>query len=307
MNADPKGARRALGRGLDALLPAPPPPSGAASSGVSAIEKSVFLCPVEKIAPQSGQPRQHFDEQELEELVASIREHGLIEPLVVRRAAPGADKFVLIAGERRWRAAQRAGLKDVLVVVKDVSPKEAFELALVENIQRADLNPIEVAEAFDRLMREHGYKHESLAERVGKDRTTIVNALRLLKLPARIRSLVISRELSEGHARALLGAPSEKAMADIADKTVRGKLPVRKVEQLVRAAKEKVAGAEAGGEEAGPSKNPKPSAAIRDLEARLMRRLGTRVEVRDLGGRGELVVSYGSLDELDRVLGVLGA
>ena len=118
---------------------------------------------------------------------------------------------------------------------------------------------------------------------------------------------MISRELSEGHARALLGAPSEKAMADIADKTVRGKLPVRKVEQLVRAAKEKVAGAEAGGEEAGPSKNPKPSASIRDLEARLMRRLGTRVEVRDLGGRGELVVSYGSLDELDRVLGVLGA
>jgi ParB family chromosome partitioning protein len=110
----------------------------------------------------------------------------------------------------------------VLVVVKDVSPKEAFELALVENIQRADLNPIEVAEAFDRLIREHGYKHESLAERVGKDRTTIVNALRLLKLPARIRSLVISRELSEGHARALLGAPTDKAMADIADKTVRG-------------------------------------------------------------------------------------
>ncbi|MCK6590478.1 MAG: ParB/RepB/Spo0J family partition protein [Polyangiaceae bacterium] len=305
MNADPKGARRALGRGLDALLPAPPPPPGVASSAALAIEKSVFLCPVEKIAPQSGQPRQHFDEQELEELAASIQEHGLIEPLVVRRAAPGADKFVLIAGERRWRAAQRAGLKDVLVVVKDVSPKQAFELALVENIQRADLNPIEVAEAFDRLIREHGYKHESLAERVGKDRTTIVNALRLLKLPARIRSLVISRELSEGHARALLGAPTEKAMADIADKTVRGKLPVRKVEQLVRAAKEKVA--EAGGEEEKKTPPAKPSAAVRDLEARLMRRLGTRVEVRDLGGRGELVVAYSSLDELDRILGVIGA
>lgn len=175
----------------------------------------------------------------------------------------------------------------------------------MENIQRADLNPIEVAEAFDRLIREHGYKHESLAERVGKDRTTIVNALRLLKLPARIRSLVISRELSEGHARALLGAPTEKAMADIADKTVRGKLPVRKVEQLVRAAKEKVA--EAGGEEEKKTPPAKPSAAVRDLEARLMRRLGTRVEVRDLGGRGELVVAYSSLDELDRILGVIGA
>jgi len=213
MTTDPKAARRALGRGLDALLPAP---QAAASSGAGGGDKSVFLCPIEKIAPQSGQPRQHFDEQELQELVLSITEHGIIEPLVVRRAVPGADKFTLIAGERRWRAAQRAGLKDVLVVVKDVSPKDAFELALVENIQRADLNPLEVAEAFDRLLREHGYTHQSLAERVGKDRTTIVNALRLLKLPQRIRSLVISRELSEGHARALLGAPTDKAMAEIA-------------------------------------------------------------------------------------------
>jgi ParB family transcriptional regulator, chromosome partitioning protein len=306
MSGDPKGARRALGRGLDALLPAPPQPSSSGASA-SAAERSVFLCPVEKITPQAGQPRQHFDEQELEELVTSIREHGLIEPLVVRRAQPGADKFTLIAGERRWRAAQRAGLKDVLVVVKDVSPKDAFELALVENIQRADLNPIEVAEAFDRLLREHGYSHQSLGERVGKDRTTIVNALRLLKLPQRIRSLVISRELSEGHGRALLGAPSEKAMTEIADKTVRGKLPVRKVEQLVRAAKDKSGGS---GEGKGEKREAagKPSAAIRDLEARLMRRLGTRVEVRDQGGgRGELAVAYGSLDELDRVLALIGA
>jgi ParB family chromosome partitioning protein len=305
MNADPKGQRRALGRGLDALLPAPPSalPS---SAGGSPAEKSVFLCPVEKITPQSGQTRQHFDEQELEELVQSIREHGLIEPLVVRRAAPGADKFTLIAGERRWRAAQRAGLRDVLVVVKDVSPKDAFELALVENIQRADLNPIEIAEAFDRLIREHEYSSESLAERVGKDRTTIVNSLRLLKLPARIRSLVISRELSEGHARALLGAPSEKAMAEIADKTVRGKLPVRKVEQLVRAAKEKAAD-EGGRDEKKEAASGGKTPAVRDLEARLQRRLGTRVEVRDQGGRGELVVAYGSLDELDRVLGIIGA
>jgi ParB family chromosome partitioning protein len=306
MTADPKAARRALGRGLDALLPAPSSASSKEGSSPAGggLEKSVFLCPVEKISPQSGQPRQHFDEQELEDLVASISEHGIIEPLVVRRASPGADKFTLIAGERRWRAAQRAGLKDVLVVVKDVSPKDAFELALVENIQRADLNPIEVAEAFDRLLREHGYTHQSLGERVGKDRTTIVNALRLLKLPARIRSLVISRELSEGHARALLGAPNEKAMADIAEKTVRGRLPVRKVEQLVRAAKEKPASGEGKDEKKEAAAG---SAAIRDLEARLMRRLGTRVEVRDQGGRGELAVTYGSLDELDRLLALLNA
>ena len=297
MSADVKGARRALGRGLDALLPAP------VAGG--AAERSVFLCAVEKIAPQRGQPRQHFDEVELEELATSLREHGLIEPLVVRRAQVGADHFEIIAGERRWRAAQRAGFKDVLVVVKDVSPKEAFELALVENVQRADLNPIEVAEAFDRLLREHGYTHQSLGERVGKDRSTIVNALRLLRLPARIRAMVISRELSEGHARALLGAPTEKAMADIADRTARGKLPVRKVEALVRAAKTREG--RAGAKDEAEEKKPAKSASVRDLESRLMRRLGTRVEVRDQGGRGELGIAYGSLDELDRLLELLGA
>jgi ParB family transcriptional regulator, chromosome partitioning protein len=298
MNQDPK-ARRALGRGLDALLPATP---SAGSGG----DRSAFICPVEKIGPQAGQPRQYFDEQELAELASSIKEHGLIEPLIVRRTQPGADRYELIAGERRWRAAQRAGLKEVLVVVKDVSPKEAFELALVENVQRADLNPIEIAEAFDRLLKEHGYTQQTLADRVGKDRATVTNALRLLKLPPRIRSMVISRELTEGHARALLGAPTDKAMADIADKTVRSKLPVRKVEQLVRSAKAREGGEAngGGGKESGPAA---VSPAIRDLQSRLMRRLGTKVEVRDEGGRGELLIAYGSLDELDRVLALIGA
>ncbi|WP_437971016.1 ParB/RepB/Spo0J family partition protein [Sorangium sp. So ce260] len=303
MNADQKGARRALGRGLDALLPAPPPATAAAPEG-----RSVFVCAIEKIVPQKGQPRQHFDEAELEELTGSIREHGLIEPLIVRRKQAGSDSFELIAGERRWRAAQRAGLREVLVVVKDVSPKEAFELALVENVQRADLNPIEIAEAFDRLLREHSYTHQTLAERVGKDRTTIVNSLRLLRLPQRIRSMVISRELSEGHARALLGAPSDKVMADVAERTVHGKLPVRRVEALIKAAKEKESRAAANGEEDPGEKKPAgKSPAIKDLEARLMRKLGTRVEVRDEGGSGELGITYGSLDELDRIIALLGA
>ncbi|WP_437602949.1 ParB/RepB/Spo0J family partition protein [Sorangium sp. So ce590] len=302
MNADQKGARRALGRGLDALLPAPPPATSTAAEG-----RSVFVCAIEKIVPQKGQPRQHFDEAELEELTGSIREHGLIEPLIVRRTQAGKDSFELIAGERRWRAAQRAGLREVLVVVKDVSPKEAFELALVENVQRADLNAIEIAEAFDRLLREHSYTHQTLAERVGKDRTTIVNSLRLLRLPQRIRSMVISRELSEGHARALLGAPSDKVMADVAERTVHGKLPVRKVEALIKAAKEKESRAANGAEDPGEKKPEGKSPAIKDLEARLTRRLGTRVEVRDEGGRGELGVTYGSLDELDRIIALLGA
>lgn len=295
MTIDPK--RRALGRGLDALLPAAAPPAGFT-------DKSVFHCPVEKITPQAGQPRQHFDETELAELTASIQEHGIIEPLVVRRTAKGADTFELIAGERRWRAAQRAGLKEVLVVVKDVSTKEAFELALVENVQRADLNPIEVAEALDRLLREHAYTHETLAAKVGKDRTTIVNSLRLLKLPAQIRSMVIGRELSEGHARAILGAPNDKAMNDIADKTVRGKLPVRKVEALIRAAKAKEKGAPLP-EKSGDAKKKSP--AVVDLEARLQRKLGTKVEVEDENGAGRIAIAYGSLDELDRILRAIGA
>ena len=298
MTPDSKAPRRALGRGLDALLPAPQP----AGTGP---ERAAFLCPVEKITPQAGQPRQYFDEQELGELTESIREHGLIEPLIVRRVAAGVDKFELIAGERRWRASQRAGLKDVLVVVKDVSPKEAFELALVENVQRADLNPIEIAEAFDRLLKEYSYTQQTLAERIGKDRVTIANSLRLLKLPARIRTMVIGRELTEGHARALLGAPTDKSMAEIADKTLRGKLNVRKVEQLVRVARAKEEAADKGEDPA--AEKPKPTPAIRDLETRLQRRLGTKVQVKDTNGKGELVISYSSLDELDRVLSLIGA
>ncbi len=286
--------RRALGRGLDALLPA--------ATSTMAGDRTAFTCPVEKIAPHPGQPRQHFDDKELEELTASIREHGVIEPIVVRRATAGADRYEIIAGERRWRAAQRAGLHEVLVVVKDVSPKEAFEMALVENLQRADLNPIEIAEAYQRLIEEHGYTQQSVGERVGKDRTTVTNALRMLALPPRIRSMVIARELGEGHARALLGAPDAKSMQEIADKTAHGRLPVRKVEELVRAAKAKA-------KPNGAAKDDKPgkSASVRDLEARLMRKLGTRCEVRDQGGKGELAVSYASLDELDRILATLGA
>ncbi|MGA7124608.1 MAG: ParB/RepB/Spo0J family partition protein [Polyangiaceae bacterium] len=280
--------RRALGRGLDALLPAAPAPQGLG-------DRSVFLCPLERIVPQKGQPRQHFDSHKLDELAQSIRDHGLVEPLVVRPAAGHADKFELIAGERRWRALQRAGLREALVVVKDVSPNEAFELALIENVQREDLNPIELAEAFDRLVREHGYSQEALAERVGKDRTTITNALRLLKLPPRVRVRVVSGELSEGHARALLGGGDASAIEELADRVVRGNLTVRATEALVR-------------QHAGRKSEAKPTApddktpAVRDLEARLSRTLGTKVIVHDRGNKGEIVVPYSDLDALDRII-----
>lgn len=278
---------RALGRGLDALLPsAPKAPQGYG-------DKSVFSCAIEKLVAQKGQPRQFFQKDKLEELAASIKEHGLLEPIVVRRVS-GQDKFEIIAGERRWRASQKAGLREVLVVVKDVTPKHAFELAIIENVQREDLNPVEMAEAIDRLVKEYGYTQETLAQRLGKDRTTITNSLRLLKLPASVRGRVISGEISEGHARALLGA-DEKKIEDLAEKIVRGRLSVRAAEALVRGAK-KPGAKGAGKESAGKS------SAVRDLEAKLTRAAGTKVVVRDVGNKGEVVIPYSDLDHLDRIL-----
>jgi ParB family transcriptional regulator, chromosome partitioning protein len=281
---DPK--RRALGRGLDALLPAP------LVGGRG--DRNVFTCPLDKIAPQSGQPRQHFDTQKLDELAQSIREHGLIEPLVVRRV-PGADSFELIAGERRWRALQRAGVAEALVVVKDVSPNDAFELALIENVQREDLNPIELAEAYERLLRDHGYTQEALAARLGKDRTTVANALRLLRLPARVRGQVVDGTLTEGHARALLGASDASLIEQLAERVVAKSLSVRATEALVRS--------KADGKRGGKGGSPaKKGTSVLDLEQRLTRALGTKVEIRDRGNKGEIAIPYADLDALDRIL-----
>lgn len=290
--------KRGLGRGLDALLPATPAaaparPAAAPSYG----DGNVFSCALERIVPQKGQPRQHFDTAKLDELAASIREHGLLEPLVVRRL--GQDRFELIAGERRWRASQRAGLKEVLVVVHDVSSVAAFELAIIENVQREDLDPIELAEALDRLVKEYSYTQEKLAERLGKDRSTIANSLRLLRLPEIVRTKVVTGELTEGHARALLGIDDAKHMNELAEKVVRGRLSVRQTEELVRGAKGGVKGG--GGAKGAPGK----SASVRDLEKRLERKLGARCEVQDKSGAGEIRIKYGSLDELDRILDLI--
>ncbi|WP_394838485.1 ParB/RepB/Spo0J family partition protein [Pendulispora rubella] len=292
--------KRALGRGLDALLPVAQPPARGYG------DKSVFLCALEKLSPQKGQPRKVFEKTALEELAASIKEHGLLEPLVVRRV-DGSDRFEIIAGERRWRASQKAGLHEVLVVVKDVSPAAAFELALIENVQREDLNAIELAEALSRLVQEHGYTQESLAERLGKDRTTIANSLRLMKLPPRVRDQVIEGALTEGHARALLGVVDGPAIERLSEKVIRGRLSVRATEAMVRKEKDKekaLAGEPpANGKKAPDAAAPQvKSSSVRDLEARLTRRLGSKVEVRDVGNKGELAIPYADLDQLDRIL-----
>ena len=307
-DAPRKPPLRGLGRGLDVLMPVRAPAPAASNTAPERAASSygdgnVFACPLDKIVPNRGQPRQHFDADKIEELAQSIREHGVLEPIVVRRRA-GSDVFEIIAGERRWRAAQKAGLRETLVVVRDVSAKDAYELALIENVQREDLGPIEFAEALDRLVHEHGHTQETLAGRLGKDRSTIANALRLLRLPPKVRERVVNGELSEGHARALLGAPSDSTLSTLAEKVVRGHLSVRQTEQLVRAAKS--ASTPGGGAGSGSKGTPAAkSASVRDLETRLERRLGTKVEVRDQDGKGELLVRYASWDELDRILEII--
>jgi ParB family chromosome partitioning protein len=256
------------------------------------------VCAIEEVHPSRDNPRQVFEEAALGELVESIRAQGLIQPLVVRsRSAAEGGGFTLIAGERRWRAAQRAGLKDVPVVVKEASPSQAFELALVENLQRRDLNAIEEAEAYRRLTDEHGYSAEELAQRVGKDRATIANMLRLLALPEPVRELVAAGQLQMGHARALLGLGSAEAIVRAAARVVKDALSVRQTEALVQRER-------APQKAAAPAAVEKPrSASVRDLEQRLERALGVRARVVERGaGKGTLELDYGNLDELDRVL-----
>jgi ParB family transcriptional regulator, chromosome partitioning protein len=286
---------RGLGRGLDALLPpirgnSEPPP--ASTSG----ERLLFMCAIEKLVPNRSQPRQHFDSAALDELAESIKLHGVLEPLIVRRMA-GDDRFEIVAGERRWRASQRAALLEVPVQVREASDQLAFELALIENIQREDLNAIEFAEAVGKLQNDHGYTQETLAAALNKDRSTIANALRLLKLPPKVRTMVVQGTLSEGHARALLGVTDEAVLTRLADQVAAKGLSVRQTEALVRAEKAKAEGS---------AKEPvKKSVGVRDLEERLNRRYGTRCEVRDKNGKGEIAIRYSTLDELDRILDVL--
>lgn len=290
--------RKALGRGLDALLP-----SKTSTPTTGAPRRDYFVCAIEEVYPSGANPRRQFDEEALGELAESIREHGVLQPLVVRvRDVAEGGGFTLIAGERRWRAAQRAGLKDVPVVVKEASDSLAFELALVENLQRRDLNPIEEAEGYRRLLDEHGYTHEHLARQVSRDRTTIVNTLRLLKLPPTVRALVIEGRLSSGHARALLGLEEAARIEALAAQALEQGWSVRQVEAAVKRAKQQAQATPAAADAAkGEASQKSPN--LRDLETRLQRALGVSCQVHERApGVGKLEIDYANLDELDRVL-----
>ncbi|HZS38144.1 MAG TPA: ParB/RepB/Spo0J family partition protein [Polyangia bacterium] len=279
---------KALGRGLSALIPGASPER----IGFAPARRDFFECAIEDVYPAGDNPRQLFDGERLKELADSIRAQGVIQPLVVRQR-PGSG-YTLIAGERRWRAAQLAGLKSVPVVVKDVAPAQAFELMLVENLQRADLNPIEEAEAYQRLQTDFSYTQEQLAARVGKERATVANSLRLLKLPPPVRSRVASGELSMGHARALLGIDNTAALERAAARVMSRQLSVRQTEELVRRERN-----------GAPAKKapPAPSASVKDLEQRLERALGTKVRLAQKSQQaGAVVIDYHSLDQLDGLL-----
>ncbi len=285
--------KRALGRGLSALIPqAAPTPSAPAAEAPA--RNGVLKLPIESIRRDAAQPRRFFDEAKLTELAESIKAQGVLQPVLVRKDGEG---YRLIAGERRWRAAQAAGLKEVPALVREVSEAQAFELALVENLQRTDLNPIEEAEGYQRLVEEFKLTQEQISQRVGKERSTVANALRLLALPEDVKAMVAEGTLSMGHARALLGVPRLPELQALAAQVAERKLSVRDTEKLVqqRRAQKKEGG-----------RPPKQSPQVRSLVEELQRRLGTKVRlIEKAPGKGTLEVDFFSYDDLDRLLKLL--
>jgi ParB family chromosome partitioning protein len=248
---------------------------------------------VEQIVRDPTQPRKTFDEAKLRELAESIRTQGVIQPILVRREG---SEYRLIAGERRWRAAQLAGLHEVPAVVRDVTPAEAFELALVENLQRTDLNPLEEAEGYRRLVQEFCLTQEQVGERVGRDRASVANALRLLQLPDAVKDLLASGALGMGHARALLGMVAGAELVKTAERIAREQLSVRETERIVRTSRTSTS---------APVRKPAGSAAARAVVEDLQRRLGTKVRLEDRGGKGTLEIDFFSYEDLERILALL--
>jgi ParB family chromosome partitioning protein len=282
--------RPALGRGLSALIPpaAPAPPPAARETAPREPARPTEL-DIDLLAPNPDQPRVQIDDQKLDELAQSIRGHGVLQPILVRRVH---DRYEIVAGERRWRAAQRAGLLKVPVTVRDIADDKLLEVALVENIQRENLNPIEEAQAYRRLADELRLSQEAIAAAVGKDRATIANYIRLLKLPAEVKNDLASGGLSMGHARALISLPDEAAQRRIAREVVSRGLSVRETEALAR-------------REQSPPPAPPPAAPVdpntRAAEDRLKLALGTRVRILRKGGGGRIEIDFTNEGELQRI------
>lgn len=272
-----------LGRGLDALIP------GAESS---LPESGVSRIPVGDITPNPRQPRTRFDPDELAELADSIRQHGVIQPLIVAISEqPG--RYSLVAGERRLLAARQAGLETVPAIVREAGQQDLVELALVENVQRADLGPLESAEAYRQLSEEFGLSHEEIAERVGKSRVSVTNTLRLLKLPEAARKALVEMRITEGHARALLSLATHQAQNAALQSILKNDLNVRQAEELIR---------RLSGQKPPPAARPAPPPEVTELEERLRSQLGTKVSINRSRKGGRLVIHYYSDEELDSLI-----
>jgi ParB family chromosome partitioning protein len=277
-----------LGKGLGAMFP---------DMARELSERPSYLsCAIEELRPNRFQARKDFNDQDMKALVSSVKESGIIQPIVVRRLREGG--YEIIAGERRWRAAQAAGLKTVPVVIRDAADRDTAELSIIENIQRSELNPLEEAEGFQILQDKFGLSQEEISSRVGKDRSTITNSLRLLKSIPAVKKHLASRELSAGHARAILSLESEQLQARATAEIIKRKLSVREAERLVKALRTGKT----------PKKTPAQArdAAIKDLELRLSKRLMTKVRIKtSAGSKGSLEIRFFSAADLERLLGIL--
>jgi len=284
--------RKVLGRGLDTLIPA----ARVATAAQPAPGEMIHQLSVEQIDRNPYQTRSRFDETALAELAESIKASGVVQPVLVRPQLGG--RFQLIAGERRWLASQRAGKTTVPAIVKQVSNEQAMEMTIVENLQREDLNCVEQARAYERLGREFGLTQEQMAQRTGKERSSVANFLRLLKLPSEVQALVEENKLSFGHAKALMSLDSPEAVLKLANRAVALSMSVRQVEGTVH----RLVHPEPKREKAERQIDPN----VREAERQLQRALGVRVQITDNKGKGRIVIEYKSLEDFDRVVEVLG-
>lgn len=290
-------AKRGLGKGIDAMI------SGddtKAKKVVKEVIKEVDTIDINKIEPNSNQPRKNFNEDKIHELAESIKQHGLIEPLIVQKGKKGF--YTIIAGERRWRAAREAGVKEIPVVVKEYSDQQVMEIALIENIQREDLNAIEEAEAYERLIKDFNLKQDEVAERVSKSRVAITNSLRLLKLDPRVREMIIEDKIKSGHARALLSVTDPEEQYRLAVMIFDNSMSVRETEKMV---KKYLTDKDKPTKEV-KKKDTQTELIYKDYEEKLKTVIGTKVNINNKGkGKGKIEIEYFSPDEFDRIIGMM--
>lgn len=301
--SDSNVPKKGLGRGLHALIKAPgavPLRASAPNESEPSTGERVLRVPLDKVVPSPLQPRKRFNDEHLDELVESIREHGVIQPLIVR---PVEGKYELIAGERRWRASTRLKLAEVPVIAREASDRDVLEMALIENLQREDLDPLEEAEAYARLAKEFGLKQEEIAQRVGKNRATVSNAIRLLDLDPEVQTLVSRKLLSSGHAKAILGLKTKAEQRMLADLVVKRKLNVRDTEKLVS---ETINGKTVAKKAAKTKLPPQVETYLRQIQDQLRSRFATNVAIQHGDKRGKIEIEYYGNEDLGRVLELMG-